>query len=244
MTEFLNYKPDWKTGISAAQALMADPKDTQQVFIVMKAMNRGANAKGYQKLLRTRKGGEIASQKLELADRLNDPNYRKRFVAGTVGHSYHKMMEATGYSAAGLADISNIEALDKNVQHPYEWYKRRLRDVHDIWHVLTGYSPDEPLDESCLVAFSYGQTKGLGWAVIAVLSIVSRLKVENGRFHIAAIWEAFRNGRKAKWLPGEDYEKLLAEPLDAARERLNIQAPTRLNTYRIAHPILSRVSLA
>ena len=153
-------------------------------------------------------------------------------------------MEATGYSAAGLADISNIDALDENVQHPYEWYKRRLRDVHDIWHVLTGYSPDEPLDESCLVAFSYGQTKGLGWAVIAVLSVLSRLKVENGGLQIAAIWEAFRNGRKAKWLPGEDYEKLLAEPLDAARERLNIQAPTRLNTYRIAHPILSRVSLA
>ena len=244
MTEFLNYKPDWKTGITAGQALMADPKDTQQVFIVMQAMNRGANAKGYQKLLRTKQGGEIASQKLELADLLSDPNYRKSFAVGTVGHSYHKMMEATGYSAAGLADISNIKALDENIQHPYEWYKRRLRDVHDIWHVLTGYSPDEPLDESCLVAFSYGQTKGLGWAVIAVLSVLSRLKVENGGLQIAAILEAFRNGRKAKWLPGEDYEKLLAEPLDAARERLNIQAPTRLNTYRIAHPILSRVSLA
>jgi len=116
--------------------------------------------------------------------------------------------------------------------------------VHDIWHVLTGYSPDEPLDESCLVAFSYGQTKGLGWVTIAVLSMLSRLRVQDGRVQIAAIWEAFRNGRKAKWLPGEDYEKLLAEPLEAARKRLNIQAPTRLNTYRKTQPNLSGMSLA
>jgi ubiquinone biosynthesis protein COQ4 len=35
--------------------------------------------------------------------------------------------------------------------------------VHDIWHVLTGYRRDA-LGEACLVAFSYAQTRGLGWA--------------------------------------------------------------------------------
>jgi len=244
MTEFLNYKPDWKTGISAGRALMTDPKDTRQVFLVMQAMNRGANAKGYRKLLRTEQGGKIAFQKTELAEHLSNPQYRKGFAVGTVGHAYHRMIEATGYSADGLADISNIKALDENVQHPYEWYTRRIRDVHDIWHVLTGYSPDEPLEESCLVAFSYAQTKGLGWAIIAILSMLSSLKIKGGRHHIGSIWEAFRNGRKAKWLPGQDYDKLLNEPLEAARARLNIQPPTRLNTYRITHPVVGGVSLA
>lgn len=244
MTELLNYKPDWKTGITAGQALMADPKDTRQVFLVMQAMNRGANAKGYHKLLRTARGGEIAFQRAELAERLSDPDYTKDFASGTVGQAYRKMIDATGYSADGLAEISNIKALDENVQHPYEWYTRRIRDMHDIWHVLTGYSPDEPLDESCLAAFSYAQTKGLGWAIIAVLSMLSRLKMQDGRHQIAAIWEAFRNGRKAKWLPGEDYDQLLAEPLAAARLRLNIQTPKLFKAFRAAHPVPSAVSLA
>lgn len=223
---------------------MADPKDTRQVFLVMQAMNRGANAKGYHKLLRTEKGGEIAFQKTELADRLSDPDYTKDFAVGTVGHAYRRMIDATGYSADGLAQISNIKALEENVQHPYEWYTRRIRDVHDIWHVLTGYSPDEPLDESCLVAFSYAQTKGLGWAIIAVLSMLSGLKMKDGRHQIAAIWEAFRRGRKAKWLPGEDYDKLLAEPLAAARMRLNIQQPKLFKSFRASHPVPGAVSLA
>lgn len=244
MTDVLNYKPDWKTGITAGRALMADPKDTRQVFLVMQAMNRGANAKGYHKLLRTVKGGEIASQQTELADKLSDPDFTKDFTVGTVGHAYRKMIDATGYSADGLAEISNLKALEENIQHPYEWYTRRIRDVHDIWHVLTGYSPDEPLDEQCLVAFSYAQTKGLGWAIIAVLSMLGGLKIKDGRHQIAAIWEAFCNGRKAKWLPAEDYEKLLAEPLDAARQRLNILSPTLYKTYRAAHPVPGAVSLA
>ena len=33
-------------------------------------------------------------------------------------------------------------------------------------------------------------------------------------------------GRKAKWLLGEDYDRLLAEPLDRARARLGIGTPT------------------
>ena len=37
--------------------------------------------------------------------------------------------------------------------------------------------------------------------------------------------EGYRNGRRAAWLMGEDYEALLHEPLDAARARLGIREP-------------------
>jgi ubiquinone biosynthesis protein COQ4 len=37
--------------------------------------------------------------------------------------------------------------------------------------------------------------------------------------------EGNRHGKAAKWLPAEDYDALFAEPLEAARLRLNIQAP-------------------
>lgn len=241
--EVLSYRTDWRTGFSAGKKLIADPKDTRQVFIVMQSMNRKANAKGYTRLLETKYGGEIAFRRAEFVDQLSDPAYTAKFASGTVGHAYRQMIDATGYSADGLAAISNLRATEGVIQHPYEWYARRIRDVHDIWHVLTGYSPDEPLDESCLVAFSYAQTKGAGWATIALLSMLSSLKRAGGRHEIAAIWEAFRNGRKAAWLPGEDYEKLLSEPLVDARLRLNIQAPKVYEKLRSAHP-LSGIAVA
>jgi len=106
--------------------------------------------------------------------------------------------------------------------HPVVWYSRRLRDVHDIWHVLTGYETDA-LGEACVVAFSYGQTANLGFAFIgwgAAREIQREVRSIPAR---KAVLQAWRNGRTARWLPGLDYEALFAEPLDAARRRLNLK---------------------
>jgi ubiquinone biosynthesis protein COQ4 len=95
--------------------------------------------------------------------------------------------------------------------------------VHDIWHILSGYHRDA-LGEACLVAFSYAQTRGLGWALIA-FGAASRSR---GTQHptLKAIWQGYQRGKAAKWLLGEDYEALMAEPLEAARRRLGITPPT------------------
>ena len=38
--------------------------------------------------------------------------------------------------------------------------------------------------------------------------------------------QAWRIGRKARWLPGLDYEALFAEPLESARVRLKLRPAT------------------
>ena len=103
------------------------------------------------------------------------------------------------------------------------------RDTHDIWHILTGYHRDG-LGELCLVAFSYAQTKSLGWAFIAVGGALRALKEPGGKHAVKAIWQAYQTGKNAAWLPGEDFEALLGEPLESARARLNIGAPTFYNS--------------
>jgi len=70
------------------------------------------------------------------------------------------------------------------------------------------------------VAFSYAQTRSLGWAFIA-LGLLSRAG-DTGLPVRRAIIEGYRRGRSAAWLPGEDYERLMAEPLEAARARLGL----------------------
>jgi ubiquinone biosynthesis protein COQ4 len=110
--------------------------------------------------------------------------------------------------------------------HVITWYARRLRDVHDVWHVLTGYGRDA-LGEACVVTFSYAQTGNLGFGFIGLAAAreIKREAPEVGAW--AAVQEAFRHGRRARWLPAEAYERLFAEPLEAARARLNITPPTR-----------------
>jgi len=76
-----------------------------------------------------------------------------------------------------------------------------------------------------LVAFSYAQTRGLGWALIAIGAMIQAWRAPSGKPAVRAIWEGYRNGRRAAWLQGEDYESLLAEPLDQARQRLGIAPP-------------------
>jgi ubiquinone biosynthesis protein COQ4 len=99
-----------------------------------------------------------------------------------------------------------------------------MRDSHDIWHVLTGYHRDG-LGEACLVAFSFAQTRALGWALIGLGAGLRSLR-DRSQPYTKAIWQGYRRGKAAKWLPGEDYVALLGEPLEAARQRLGITPPT------------------
>jgi ubiquinone biosynthesis protein COQ4 len=224
---FNNPRRDWRGAFVAVRKLLSDPNDTTQVFKIMRALNADTSAKNYRRLLTTPEGGRLAYQRLELVQRLTDRSWLNQFAPGTVGAAYRGFLDKTGYSADGLAAISiqNNGPAVAMMQHPYAWFSRRERDIHDIWHVLTGYQADDPLGELCLVAFSYAQTGGLGWGFIALMGTLKSLREKNGRLARRAVLEGYRNGKAAAWLLGEDIETLFAEPLDAARTRLNIPAP-------------------
>ena len=226
-------KREWGVAARAVRKLLADPQATEQVFIIMRALNAGEAAKNFKKLMRTPEGPRMAYERIELAsERFSDPVWLAQFGPGTVGAAYRGFLESTGFSATGLADISNLEKREDLQAHPYAWLGRRTRDVHDIWHVLTGYSANEPGGEAGLVAFSYAQTGGLGWAAIALGASLRGVAALKSLEVPAMILEGYRNGRRAKWLIAEDYEALFAEPLESARARLGIRTPKRYLALR------------
>jgi ubiquinone biosynthesis protein COQ4 len=51
------------------------------------------------------------------------------------------------------------------------------------------------------------------------------LREPHGGLVLRAVWEGYAHGRAASWLQREDIEMLFAEPLEAARARLNIARP-------------------
>lgn len=219
-------KLQWGAALKAVRKLLNDKEDTGQVFEIMRALNGTSVSDGYQRLLTTVQGGRIAYERKELAPKLMDDAWLDSFAPGTVGAAYREFVRSENLSAEGLAEVSRSVGRDVEISHPYAWFGRRTRDVHDIWHILSGYHRDA-LGEACLVAFSYAQTKGLGWALIGV---AAALRARDGKHPYAkAIWQGYKRGKAAVWLLGEDYEALLNEPLEAARRRLNITPATLYN---------------
>ncbi|HEY2050972.1 MAG TPA: Coq4 family protein [Caulobacteraceae bacterium] len=213
----------------ALRALLRDKEDTAKVFEIMRALNGGATVKGYHRLLRTSDGAALATARTEMARILDDDTLMAKFAPGTVGAHYFAWKRAEGLSAEGLAEVSRSVngAAKPGDDNPYAWFGRRTRDIHDLWHVLSGYGRDG-LGEASLVAFSFAQTRGLGWGFIAIGAIAQALNQrEFGA--IRAIIEGWRRGRRAAWLLGEDYRRVLGEDLEAARRRLRIQ-PARAYT--------------
>ena len=75
-------------------------------------------------------------------------------------------MRAGGIDAQGLVDASE-EADRRTGEVPLDadrdWFYARLRDMHDLWHVLTGYGRDLA-GEATLLAFTHAQTRNRGIA--------------------------------------------------------------------------------
>ena len=233
-TAFAATARDWPAAFRAVRALLADPSDTVQVFRVMTALNSGTSMRNYKRLLETPEGGRIAYRRQELVARLSDAAFLARFAPGTVGAAYRGFLADTGFTAGGLEAVSRAVERDRDAEHPYAWFGRRERDIHDVWHTLTGYSANQPLGELCLVAFSYAQSGGLGWAFIGLMGTLKALLKPHGVAVARAVWEGYAHGRAAKWLHAEDIETLFAEPLDAARARLNIAEPAAYKRARAA----------
>ena len=220
---------NWPTAFDAIRKLMANGDDTVQVFRIMRALNVGNAPMNYARLIATEAGGRMAYERVELAERLSDRAYVAQFAPGTVGAAYRAFLATTGYSADGLAEVSRVNR-EEDMLHPYAWYGRRVRDCHDLWHVLTGYKADESLGEAALVAFSFAQVGGLGWAFIASAAALKSVRVTGNRLFARAVWEGYRHGRRAEWLIGQDIDALLREPLAAARVRLGIADPVAYRT--------------
>lgn len=223
----------WGKALASLRRLLQDKEDTVAVFEIMRALNGRSTLKGYERLLRTAEGGRLAYERSELADRLRDRAWLEAQPAGSVAAAYLGFLHRNGFTPDGLIETSQVGARPIEQRHPYAWFGRRTRDMHDLWHVLNGYETDG-LGEACLVAFSFAQTRGLGWALIALGAWQTALR-GGGRQQAKAIVEGYRRGRRAAWLQGEDWDRILAEPLDVARRRLRIDPPV---TYLAIPPAL------
>ena len=142
----------------------------------------------------------------------------------SLGQRYLQFMNEQGLTADGLVEASEEQADALDADSDLSLFATRQRDMHDLWHVLTEYGRDE-LGEACLLGFTYAQNKNRGVGFIAVVGCF-KLYRRHGLSAARSIFSAYLDGRRAAWLPQQDWEALLHEPIESVRERLKISNPT------------------
>jgi ubiquinone biosynthesis protein COQ4 len=204
--------------IRALRRLMADPEDTAQVFTIFRALRGKSGIKAFRRFAASPTGAHVLREKRRLLDTLSNHAGLANLPKESLGRRYFDFMEAEGLSAEGLVQASQSWENDP-VPAEMELFRARMRDAHDLTHVLTGYGRDG-LGEACLLAFMYAHTRNRGALLILLMSLM-RMP------HIArrAPFEAWRNGRKARWLSDQDFEALLPRPLEEIRRELRIAPP-------------------
>lgn len=223
------------------QKLIADKEDTEQVFHIIEALNGDSVLRDFDRFLASEHGPRLMAERSYLPDMLDDHDFVGTMPEGSVGQAYIKFMTREGLSAAGLVAESESHRLTAhNFDDDLLWYINRLRDTHDLYHVLTGYGRDA-LGEAALLRYTHSQHRGRGISFIAFMGARQIAKFAPSEARIKDVMaEAKRNGENAQRVIDQDIKALLAEPLDAARARMGIVRP---DAYRKALDVLASSEL-
>jgi ubiquinone biosynthesis protein COQ4 len=219
----------------AMRALRENPDDTAQAIRVIGAMSGNSGNRLFRRFRRSPGGARILRESRDLLAVLNDVERLRAMGPGSLGAAIADFYTSEDLSAQGLADASQVAFSEggpkrRQVTGDEELFSNRLRDLHDVFHVLTGYGRDLR-GEAAVLAFTVPQTRnpGVGYLVLEVLRRAG-WRSEMGQL----IRQAFRRGRRARWLIDQDWEGLLEQPLDQVREQLAVGEPPAYEQVRSA----------
>ncbi len=209
------------TAWEGIRALISDPDDTAQVFKIIRALAGNSGERQFQKFLRSEHGPTVLAERRSLVDRLSDREYLMSLPDGSLGRVYADFTEREQISPAGLIDASESvqEESSEELCPERALFGERLRDSHDLWHVVTGYGRDLA-GEAALLAFTYRQirNRGIGFIVGVAYLKAGKTYPEERRL----IRDGYGRAKNAQWLPGADWEALLERPLEEVRQSLGV----------------------
>jgi ubiquinone biosynthesis protein COQ4 len=208
--------------------LMKNKEDTTQVFYVIEALNGNSFQKSFVKFANSEMGSTRLEENRYLPPLLDNHDWLRTLPDGSLGRAYLHFMESEGLTAKGLVDEYSASGVTRDYGHPdMNIYGDRLRDTHDMLHVLTGFGRDA-LGEASVLGYSHAQHGGPGVLFIAYGAAWEvRKTAPKGSPVLKSIHEARRIGKVAKDIAYEDLMALLPQPLDEVRAHLGIKLPTQ-----------------
>jgi ubiquinone biosynthesis protein COQ4 len=227
--------------LDAIRMLIRDKEDTTQVFRILHSLRGWSQERMFTRFKKTAVGARVLANKENLVDVLCDRAYLLGLPDGSLGRAFIAFMDRCGITPQGLTEAAQASGMDDEVlPEDARRFGMRIRVQHDLWHVVDGYGCDG-LGEVCNVAFSYPQTCHVGFMVIGIAGAWNYAKAYPDEPIMAAMWEGYRRGKRAAWLPGVDWAALLPQQLTEVRKTLGLtQAPQKY----LAAPRATRESMS
>jgi ubiquinone biosynthesis protein COQ4 len=215
--------------------LLKDKENTEEVFYIFEALPWRDLRKAGERFLTSERGLDLRVREPNLPTILDDHEALRKMPAGSLAHAYCDFMEREGLTAQGLVEEFQRFAKDKpKYNDQFQWYMNRMRDVHDMLHVLTGYGRDA-LGEACVLAFTYSQQPALAHLFIGYMAGLNIGKqVKSSAPVLRAIREAQGLGKACPRIAEQSITELLPMQLEDVRRKLNI---TPAMHYRAAHAV-------
>jgi len=215
--------------------LIKDKENTEEVFHIFESLPWKGVVPAARAYFASDKGRKVRASEPYLVPILDDHAALRRMPAGSVAHAYCDFMEREGLTAQGLIDeYAKFSAERPDYNDQLEWYYRRMRDTHDLLHVLTGYGRDA-LGEACVLAFTYSQQPAPANLFISYMAGLNiRKRGTTNAPILRAIREGQRLGKACPRIAEQSIRELLAMPLDEARAKLNI---TPAQFYHEVHKV-------
>jgi ubiquinone biosynthesis protein COQ4 len=214
----------------AISRLLRDPDDTSQVFKVLEALRGDSLSRALSRMSSDERGQRLLEEQPNIVKVLNDRDMLASLPEGSIGRAYYDFVHAEGLSADGLIASSDEAPRFEKIGQNLRWLGDRLRDIHDLQHVMTGYGRDT-LGELCLLSFMTSQVPSRGIDFIIFMGRTKGQK-ENPELDLKSLVREGREiGQSAEWMLFTCWEDRLHEPLDKVREELGFIPPAK---YRAA----------
>lgn len=200
-------------GLRALRKLRDNPDDTELALKAALLLNTGALARTLDKFESHDEGREVLAARPALDHQHVDLAALAALPSHTLGHAYAHFLNSRGLTLEVFVPPREIRDERKR------YIGQRLRQTHDLWHVLTGYNTDVP-GEIELQAFSFGQLQ-TPFAFFVALGGVLKAPMERSDL-FGRVLRAYRRGRNAKQLCYRTWEKRFELPLADVRAELGL----------------------
>lgn len=221
-----------RRALRAARVLAADPDQLPMVFTIIESLSFDTLDRIARRMGRSEGGRRLLATRPDIVERLADREALARLPEGSLGRAYLAFVERENISAEGIRAAAR-DGMRHALPSPLDFVHSRMRDTHDLWHAAVGYSGDV-LGETALLAFTFAQTWNPAIALILGIGMAKTLGPLGGSEAREVILDGFKRGRKAAWLPAQEWEAMIALPVVEVRRRLSLDAPPVYTEVRSA----------
>jgi ubiquinone biosynthesis protein Coq4 len=226
MTDISQLSPlqRWSIALRALARVMKNPEETDQVLVFSQHANAGSMAGRLDRFFADPTGAKLYADKRAIDSRTVDLDALAALPEGTLGHTYAHFLKARGFTPE-VFDGPPADIADPRISYVIQ----RVRQTHDLWHVVTGLDTDRP-GEVALQAFTYAQLRAPSTFILSALGMLRSLREKPSLPRDVA--RAFLTGKKADPLIAFPWEDHWATPLVEVRAMLGL--PLHPQTTKVA----------